>query len=421
MRALNRSRIREGMAGTEGPHGTQTPPAAKTMGRDCREMGRDCREMSSPSAATLPLPTHQPWGETSSGQQKSTTGLPGMREWRHPVCLSGQEPEQRDSRRIRKCPPRCSLNLLLKAALGGRCPLEQRVPLTPVGCQRGKGRGAAVTQSAALTARAKSPLHALSEGKYSSEQKGYTGELKTPQLQHRAGAELVPALQRALATLCIDAQPRHPPVGSLMWSHRRSTSQPPFPWTPCLSVGCSRSSRWCVPPGSCSGTGWPPPHPYPRCPHTGWGSTPEHKQYGGLLQKHQDTKQLCEDRATSLQSPPSAAGPCSQCLDTAQQFSLLFKALDRAPPCQLQGPGQHFLPLQEGGARHRGWQEHLHASTAGREPSMPNSSPAGPFLSRWVQGSVGHLPFIPAGPAERSRIPLNISITGSRAGMEPHS
>lgn len=57
-----------------------------------------------------------------------------------------------------------SLHLLLEAVLGVRCPVEQCVPVTPVGCQRGKGRGAAVTRSVALTARAKSPLYALSGG-----------------------------------------------------------------------------------------------------------------------------------------------------------------------------------------------------------------------------------------------------------------
>lgn len=66
------------------------------------------------------------------------------------------------------------------------------------------------------------------------------------------------------------------------------------------------------------------PHLIPTqgAPTEAGGALSEHKQYGGLLQKHQDTKQLCEDRAMSLWSPPSVAWPCSQHLDTAQQFPL---------------------------------------------------------------------------------------------------
>lgn len=124
-------------------------------------------------------------------------------------CVSGRQPDQRDSRRVRSAPQ--DVRELAPAAQGSprvEVPVEQCVPLPPVKCQRGKGMQAALAQSCHCHPHSSSPLYALRGEKHSSEQKGYTGELKMPQLQHRTGAELGPALQRALVTLCIDAQPR---------------------------------------------------------------------------------------------------------------------------------------------------------------------------------------------------------------------
>lgn len=194
---------------------------------------------------------------------------------------------------------------------------------------------------------------------------------------------------------------------------------PPLPWTSCFSAGCSRSCRQCVPPGSCTGSGWPraSPLPYPRCPHTGWGSTLRAQAaiWGAapLSQKQEDTKQLCEERGWS--NVPLFPTKCSRTAPSTWTWhsnSLSAQGIGQSSPRHPRAQGSTALPRGNGEFSTGDGRSH-----PGKEPSMPDSFLA--FLSR--QGSVGHLLCIPAGPAERSMIPLNISKTGSRAGAEPHS
>lgn len=108
-----------------------------------------------------------------------------MREWAHPVCLAGRHTKGTAAGYQVPTQVHGSMHLLLKAALWNSVSHRH--------LWDAREEKEAVTQSIAFTARAKPPLHALSRGKYSSEHKGYTRELKTPHLQYRAGAELGPA------------------------------------------------------------------------------------------------------------------------------------------------------------------------------------------------------------------------------------
>lgn len=107
-----------------------------------------------------------------------------------------------------------------------------------------------------------------------------------------------------------------------------------------------------LPWGAAGGQAGPTPHPYPSCPNAGWGRALRAQAaiWGAapLSQKHQDMKQLCEDRAMSLWSPPSVAGPCSQHLDTAQQFPLYTGHWTELPHASPKAQGSTFFPHGKG-------------------------------------------------------------------------
>lgn len=179
--------------------------------------------------------------------------------------------------------------------------------------------------------------------------------LKMPQLQYRAGAELGPALQRALATPCTGAQPRDSAVGTVTWSHSSSTSHLLFHGHPTSPWSAAGHPRQHVPPGSCSGTGWPHPSPLPEVPphRLGQHSQSTSSNTGGLLPcpgstRIQSSSVRTEDGAVSLWSTLSAAGPCSQHSDTAQQFPLYTGHWTELPHASPKAQGSTFFPRGKG-------------------------------------------------------------------------